>query len=80
MISKSRECLRDGRLARRMIINDGVREVIRAVLDALQRSNPSKVQELLIHARDPAKLKEIVNKPQVLNFINELTEQPILSK
>ncbi|KAK5641693.1 hypothetical protein RI129_010240 [Pyrocoelia pectoralis] len=72
--------IRDGRLAERIIINDKILILIHTVLDALQLSNPEKMAELMSKAQDENILKEIIEKPDLQDFLQTLHKQLIISR
>lgn len=77
--TKQKFPVNDGRLATRLIINEDIQNLVSAVLEALQRSNPTKFAELLSTARDLGKLQNIMKSPSIQEFVCSLNSQPILS-
>lgn len=76
----STELIRDGRLAERILINDKIIQLVHTVIDALEESNPESMNKLLNLANDQERLKEIVQKPHIQNFLSSLNHQNLVSR
>ncbi|KAF5302589.1 hypothetical protein FQA39_LY10207 [Lamprigera yunnana] len=77
---KENSLIRDGRLSERMIINDNIVQIMHAVLAALQNSNFEKMQELISKANSKTFLTELVEKPNVQEFMSALQKQVMISR
>lgn len=72
--------INDGRLAARILINHQLRLLISTVIDALEPSNPNKLQELLKIGNDSVLLKELLTKTKNVDFIESIQSNPLISK
>lgn len=72
--------MRDGRLAARLIINEKIIQLIDTVLNALQKSNPEKIQHLIKMAEDQEALQNMMNKPHIQNFVRSLRSHMLISR
>lgn len=72
--------IKDGRLAARILLNQELRLLINTVIDALEVSNPHKLQNLLTIGKEPSQLKKLLTKSKIIKFIEELGNHPIIMK
>ncbi|KAG5879494.1 hypothetical protein JTB14_029447 [Gonioctena quinquepunctata] len=71
--------INDGRLAARILINENIRELIGTVINALETSNKEKLRELSTIAKDHNALKSLLEKEDILDFMDFLREQPLVT-
>lgn len=72
--------INDGRFAARILINQQLRLLLSTVIDALQSSNPSKLQDILKIGNNSDLLKELLKKTKSVEFMERIKSNPIISK
>lgn len=72
--------IKDGRLAARILINQQLRMLINTVIDALEVSNPTKLQELLKVGNDSGLLKKMIVRKKSVEFMESLYNNPLITK
>lgn len=61
-------------------MNQQLRLLLSTVIDALEPSNPNKLQELLRIGNDSILLKELLTKIKNVDFIESIQSNPLISK
>ncbi|CAG9767067.1 unnamed protein product [Ceutorhynchus assimilis] len=77
--NEPKNLINDGRLATRLLLNEIVRELINTVLNALRQTNPEKSFEIFEMANDIGCLKSLFTKKKIINFLDILTNSPLIN-